>query len=75
MSKKKINKKSQWGGLRKNAGAKPRQGGTIKKCVSVTEEVWHDAMQIWNGKASRLVDRLLADYIANKSGIREMEPI
>lgn len=59
--------------MRKNAGAKPRPGGTVKKCVSVTKRVWQDAMQIWNGPASRLVDKLLAEHIANKRNVRQME--
>jgi hypothetical protein len=67
MSKKKIIKNTQWGGVRAGAGAKPRQGGTERICVSVTKMVWYDALKIWKGKGSQLVDRLLKRFVAKKA--------
>jgi hypothetical protein len=66
MSKKQITKKSQWGGRREKSGAKARDGGTVKFCVSVTKTVWQDAEKMWNGNRSQLVDRLLRKFVANK---------
>jgi hypothetical protein len=66
MSNKKTTKKAQWGGRRKGSGAKPRVGGTAKICVSVTKEVWHDALNNWHDTGSQLVDHLLRGFVANK---------
>jgi hypothetical protein len=63
MSNKIEKKKTGWGGRRERSGAKPREGGTVKKTVSVTQTVWQDAVKKWNGQASRLIDVLLRKYV------------
>ena len=54
--------KTGWGGFRPGAGRKP--GITkAKRCVSIDTAIWSKAVEIWNGKASRLVELLLSDYV------------
>jgi hypothetical protein len=61
MSNEKTNEQ-RWGGFRHGAGRKP--GITkAKRCVSVDETIWIKAVEIWKGKASRLVELLLTDYV------------
>jgi hypothetical protein len=67
MSNGKETKKRKWGGKRDGCGKKPREGGTIKFCVSVTADVWQDAKKLWNGNRSQLVDHLLRDFVARKA--------
>jgi hypothetical protein len=67
MSNKKNNKKSNWGGWRKGSGAKPREGGTEKFCVSVTKAVWQDASKLWHGNRSQLFDHLLKRFVTNEA--------
>jgi hypothetical protein len=73
MSKKKITKKSSWGGTRNGAGAKGRKGGTAKICVSVHARNWNTALKRWNKKPSRLVDLLVLSYVKRGSAVLEME--
>jgi hypothetical protein len=67
MSKKKNKKKRNWGGRREHSGAKGREGGTVKFCVSVTNAVWQDARKLWNGNRSQLFDHLLRGFVARKA--------
>jgi hypothetical protein len=69
MSNKKATKKSRWGGRRKNAGRKPRDGGTERICVSVTKKVWQDALKKWQHTRSQLVDHLLRRFAGRKATI------
>ena len=66
MSNKKTVNKSQWGGKREGSGAKARDGGTVKFCVSVTDTVWQDAKKLWRGNRSQLFDGLLRRFVANE---------
>ena len=60
--KRKI-KSNNWGGRRPNSG-RPATGILKKKVsVSISQKVWEQAMDIWDGKASHLVDKLLKDYV------------
>jgi hypothetical protein len=55
------------GGPREGAGH-PETGITkVKKCISVTGTVWQDALKLWKGKGSDLVDRLLRRFVARKA--------
>lgn len=65
-TKKKTIKKAKWGGRRVNSGAKGRDGGTVKFCVSVTKTAWQDASKLWHGNRSQLVDHLLKKFAANE---------
>ena len=60
---KRKTKSSNWGGRRPNSGRPP--SGILKKkvSVSVSQKVWEQAMGIWDGKASHLVDKLLKEYV------------
>jgi hypothetical protein len=63
----KTTNKSRFGGRQPGAG-RPETGITkAKKCVSVTTSVWQDALKIWDGKASELVDLLLKRFVARKA--------
>ena len=60
-----------WGGARQGAG---RGGGDKTKiCVSVDEETWQSALDIWKNRPSWLVDTLIADYVAGNEKAREVE--
>jgi len=64
MSNKRIKKKTSWGGCRKGSGKKPRLGGTVKICVSLNEENWQAAVNLWKpGKPSHLVNGLALRYV------------
>jgi hypothetical protein len=69
MSNKRTTKKSRWGGRRKDAGRKPRDGGTEKICVSVTKKALHDALNKWHDTRSQLVDHLLRGFVERKAAI------
>jgi len=58
--------KKSHGGRRVGAG---RPEGRTKEIRSVTvdKRIWKSALEIWNGKASRLVERLLAKYLKTPS--------
>jgi hypothetical protein len=74
MSKEKLKKKNRnYGGRRVGAGAKPRPGGTIKKCVSVCEQTWQAADELWKKKPSWLIDGLLSCYVKSGGSILNME--
>jgi hypothetical protein len=66
MVNKKTTNKSQWGGRRERSGAKGREGGTAKICVSVTETILQNALKKWQGTRSRLVDHLLRGFVAKR---------
>ena len=54
-----------WGGPRSNSGPKSGRKKTAI-CVTVDLFIWLAAKDLWgNGKASRLVERLLRRYISN----------
>ena len=63
-SKKKSN---NWGGRRPNSGRPP--SGILKKkvSVSVSMKAWDQALDLWGGKASHLVDKLVQEYVAEKA--------
>jgi len=64
----KITKKSPNQGGKRDGAGHPKSGITkVKKCVSVTGTVWQDALKLWNGQASELVDRLLKRFVARKA--------
>jgi len=58
----------EWGGARDGAGRPPREGGTIKFCISVTKSVWDDARQTWKQPKSQLFDDLLREYVRKAKG-------
>lgn len=66
MSNKIKQKQSQWGGSRKGAGRPDGSGTKTKICVSVTGEIWEDALSRWKKPGSHLVDRLLMRFVANE---------
>jgi hypothetical protein len=51
-----------WGGARKNAG-RPRGASKVKISVSVNEKNWRSALKSWDGTASGLIDKLIADHV------------
>jgi hypothetical protein len=60
-------KKRIGGSGEQNGAGHPKTGVTkVKKCVSVTGTVWQDALKMWNGKGSDLVDRLLRRFIVDR---------
>jgi hypothetical protein len=62
------NKKRIISGGDKGRPGHPRTGITkVKKCVSVTQTVWQDALKLWKGQGSDLVDRLLRRFVARKA--------
>jgi hypothetical protein len=69
MSNKIKQKKSKWGGRREGAGVKGRIGGTEKFSVSVTKAVWQDALKIWSGTRSGLVDHSLRLFVEREAAI------
>jgi hypothetical protein len=70
MSNKIKQKKSRKHGGKRAGSGHPKTGITkVKKCVSVTKSVWHDALKMWDGKGSQLVDGLLARFVARKATI------
>jgi hypothetical protein len=73
MSNKIKQKKSKWGGFRKDSGRNPRRGGTAKICVSVHERNWNTALKRWKKKPSWLVDLLVLSYVKRGSAVLEME--
>ncbi|MGA2173778.1 MAG: hypothetical protein ABSH38_02225 [Verrucomicrobiota bacterium] len=75
MSNEKMKKKSGWGGWRKNAGRKPRPGGTVKICVSLNEQNWQAARNQWKKKPSWLVDWLVSDYIKTGGSLLKSEAV
>jgi hypothetical protein len=50
------------GGYRPGSGRKKGRSKEIRS-VTVDKRIWKSALEIWNGKASRLVERLLARYL------------
>ena len=57
-----IKTKKGWGGTRRGSGRKP--GVTkVKRCISVDRSEWDKAVELWGGKASRLVEVLISDYV------------
>lgn len=56
-------RKFTWGGARKGAGRPRGSGKKVKVCVSVDRKHWHAATNTWTGKASHLVDRLVAAHV------------
>jgi len=66
MSNEKETKKRNWGGKRDGAGKKPREGGTKKICVSVTKQIWEDAISRWDKPSSQLIDLLLKRFVADE---------
>jgi len=72
MSKKK-NKKSNWGGSRKNAGRPEGSGEKTKITVSVHEKNWNNALRRWKQKPSWLVDGLILRYIDTGGSVLEGE--
>jgi hypothetical protein len=59
-------KSPAWGGPRVGAG-RPKGRSKAKVCISVSAAIWRAALSSWNGKASRLVENLLFDYVQNTS--------
>ena len=56
-----------WGGWRPNSG-RPASGIDKRKVsVSVEGAAWSKAMEMWGGKASHLIDKLLKDYVDKKA--------
>jgi hypothetical protein len=74
MSKEKLNKK-QWGGRREGSGNKPRPEGTIKICISLNKQTWHDARRTWTGKASHLIEMLVADHVKRSASGQKLEAV
>jgi hypothetical protein len=54
------------GGYRPGSGRKTGRSKEIHS-VTVDKGIWESALEIWNGKASRLVERLLAKYLKRPS--------
>ena len=64
MKRKAGNYSPNWGGARPNAGRPPSGVEKLKKSVSVSAEVWHEAMGFWDRKpASQLIEKLLEEYV------------
>jgi hypothetical protein len=59
-----------WGGPRLGAGR--GAGDKTKICVSVDEENWQSALEIWKNRPSWLVDALIADYVNGVEKGREV---
>lgn len=66
MSNQKETKNRNWGGKRVGSGRKAREGGTKKICISVTEQIWDDALVRWGKPGSQLVDLLLKRFMAEE---------
>src|SRR5437773_6577183 len=54
------------GGWRPGSGRKKGRTKEIRS-ITVDKQIWKSALEIWNGKASRLVERLLARYLKTPS--------
>jgi hypothetical protein len=74
MASGKIKKKLSWGGIRKGAG-RPSGRTKAKICVSVNEAVWQSALDLWRGKGSPLVEKLLLAYVGNADSNQKAEAI
>ena len=62
---KKVGNISSHGGRRAGAG-RPKTGQSKQKIsVSVDQQTWEKALKKWREKGSRLIDKLLRDYVAN----------
>ena len=61
--KPKKKKHPNWGGRRPGAGRPP--SGILKKkvSVSVSAKQFEQALELWGGKASHLVDKLVGEYV------------
>jgi len=62
---KKVGRKSNLGGAREGAG-RPRGETKKKVSVSLDRETLEAALAKWGGKTSRLLDKLLKEYVDKK---------
>ena len=60
-------KKYSWGGKRPGAGRPPSGIKKKKVSVSLSLEQWERALELWDGKASHLVDKLIHRYLEEKT--------
>ena len=60
-------KHPNWGGRRPNAGRPPSGILKSKVSVSVSIKAWEKAMEMWDGKASHLVDKLIKEYVEREA--------
>ena len=60
-------KHPNWGGRRPNAGRPPSGILKSKVSVSVSIKAWEKAMEMWDGKASHLVDKLIKEYVEKEA--------
>ena len=61
------NTQKKHGGRRANSGRKAEGRTKQIRSVTVDDYVWLTALDIWSGKASRLIERLLSRYVQTPS--------
>jgi hypothetical protein len=65
--------KNGHGGARKGSGR--GAGDKTKICVSVDDENWQSALDIWKQRPSWLVDNLISDYVESNDKRRMKEAV
>ena len=62
-----------WGGARPGSGRPPSKYPKTKVSVSVSAEQFDRAINLWGGRVSHLIDKLVREYVAREAPDKQLE--